>query len=432
MGLSFFGWNSDATAGVSPGSGSSTTYFAHAGPLGSKADYASSNEAYRQIKMGGTATLEKLTAYIKTNARTTTTTIRLRKNSSNGNMNIAVSAGTTGWVRDDTNTDSVASGDLINFAIVTGASSENGPFIKVLMVWVNTGNGTAAQFYLGHSNNDYLTFGATTNRFGTVAGTNTAMESTERPQEIRCGFTVKKHGCYIRNTGSYNTRGATSTLKVRKNSADAGTGASVPTAGSGGINGWFEATETIAFSSGDDIGYSIDNASGQLFPQHFYIYCESDDEKVPVLAALRATGSSKSSTTTTYQNIFGDGGLGTAGTTWSTEADSQVKLPYAVTFSKLAVRIDTNSSPNTLTFTFRKNGSDGNQTCSAAATTTGWIEDTTNSDSCSVDDLVNLRCSATNASSHSMGMTSLVMERTGAGGGGGGGGGQSGLVVIAA
>lgn len=69
-----------------------------------------------------------------------------------------------------------------------------------------------------------------------------------------------------------------------------------------------------------------------------------------------------------------------AGSDQATEAQAQTKIPASGTFCNGAVNVTVNSHNNTIVFTSRKNGAGGNISVTVTATTTGWFEDTTNSD----------------------------------------------------
>ena len=80
-------------------------------------------ESSTQWKAKTTGTFEKAYAIVEANSTTSTVNIRLRKNSANGNIAIAVSAGSTGRFSDTSNTDSVAVDDLFNIVKNGGNSA---------------------------------------------------------------------------------------------------------------------------------------------------------------------------------------------------------------------------------------------------------------------------------------------------------------------
>lgn len=72
----------------------------------------------------GSMTLKNMFLYVTSNARTNNTTYRVRVNSANGNQNIVVGSGGTGIYEDTSNTDSVVSGDTINYSSTTGTGTD--------------------------------------------------------------------------------------------------------------------------------------------------------------------------------------------------------------------------------------------------------------------------------------------------------------------
>lgn len=82
-----------------------------------------------------------------------------------------------------------------------------------------------------------------------------------------------------------------------------------------------------------------------------------------------------------------------------TEASTQRKWKRAATFKNLRVYISANSASTTTAISFRVNGSSGACTVSISAGATGWFEDSTNSVSVSVDDLIDIEILRGDASS---------------------------------
>jgi hypothetical protein len=97
-----------------------------------------------------------------------------------------------------------------------------------------------------------------------------------------------------------------------------------------------------------------------------------------------------SSTTATYlgSSVLYHPVLSGYGNRNLTEAEVQVKWKHAGIFSNFGLRVITNTHANARTYSFRKNGANGNQTISVGAGLTGWFEDNTNTDTVAVDDLL--------------------------------------------
>jgi hypothetical protein len=74
----------------------------------------------------------------------------------------------------------------------------------------------------------------------------------------------------------------------------------------------------------------------------------------------------------------------------TTELNAQWKIPLNTVFSRLFFEVTTNASTGIVTFRLRKNGADANNVISLGVGVTGWVSDTSNSDSCVAGDLVNI------------------------------------------
>lgn len=102
-----------------------------------------------------------------------------------------------------------------------------------------------------------------------------------------------------------------------------------------------------------------------------------------VLHQALGAGTTAGASATHYKSLSG------LGSTQTTESREQFKVKIAGTYKNLFVNIDTNTSTKTTTFRFRKNGANGNMNVAVAAGLTGIFEDTSNTDTVAVDDLVN-------------------------------------------
>ena len=82
---------------------------------------------------------------------------------------------------------------------------------------------------------------------------------------------------------------------------------------------------------------------------------------------------------------------------FSTESDTNYLVPIALDLDNLSSYIYTNSSTSTTTIKLRVDGVDGNQSIAVGSGVTGALQDTSNSDSISADDLVNYSVTGANA-----------------------------------
>lgn len=83
---------------------------------------ASSTESLAESKFRQSGTLQKVDVNVTVNSSTTNATLKSRINGATGNISVAVTASTTGLFSDLSNSDSVASTDLVNF-LANGADN---------------------------------------------------------------------------------------------------------------------------------------------------------------------------------------------------------------------------------------------------------------------------------------------------------------------
>src|SRR3990167_8335627 len=80
------------------------------------------SEAQTTYRIAGT--FSDLSVSIKTNTTNASTTVKFRNNLSDGNLGVTIAAGATGYFS-DTDSDSVVSGDALNYHANTAATSGN-------------------------------------------------------------------------------------------------------------------------------------------------------------------------------------------------------------------------------------------------------------------------------------------------------------------
>lgn len=103
-----------------------------------------------------------------------------------------------------------------------------------------------------------------------------------------------------------------------------------------------------------------------------------------LLGAAAAPATSALANSSSFYTTFG------AIVAGGSEAATQFKIHLAFTASKLGIMISANTiaTGSGSTFTFRKNGANGNQTVSIPTSTTGYFEDTVDTDSIASGDLI--------------------------------------------
>jgi len=222
----------------------STTYFCHvAGDIGLE---TVENSVKAQIDIAGT--LKNLQVGVSVNGRSTSTVVTVRKNNGNGNQTITIPASTTGFFEDVTNTDSIAVGDDINYTIIMGTGT--GTFgVRIITSTFETTTNNANNIYsstaLGRSR-----IAADTNN-SNIAGmiqVNSLTEATTN-QNTNFDFSVASNlKCYI----SANTNTGASTLRLRKNAANANQVVTI-TASTTGL--FEDVSNTDVIAEDDDVNY---------------------------------------------------------------------------------------------------------------------------------------------------------------------------------
>jgi len=152
--------------------------------------------------------------------------------------------------------------------------------------------------------------------------------------------------------------------------------------------GEFEGTDSASVAAGDEVRIDLDHgdltnaitfsAVNILFAATTNTVC------VPLMCN---SGSLSTNNTNFFYPIAGFGGGGGD----STEANSQYKAKTAGTAKNLFVNVDTNSRSQATTADLRKGAASTALTISITASTTGFFEDTANTDSVAVDALINYR-----------------------------------------
>lgn len=213
--------------GASFSTASSTTYYFLSGTVAT----AEATETDVQIKVETAGTLNNLGVLVRTNARTTATVYRSRVNTANGNMSVSFGSGVTGYVEDLVNSDTISIGGLVNFNMTT--STGTGAIVT---------DNIGAE-YVTTNNNSFMTGGAGGGIGYPAASTNytpfggqITATATEAFAQVnyKDAYTLSFFATNVR----LNSTTATSTLHLRKNTANANQSIAITT----GATGYFEDT----------------------------------------------------------------------------------------------------------------------------------------------------------------------------------------------
>jgi len=186
----------------------------------------SATENEMQHRMRVSATFKNLRVRVSLNNRTTATEFRLRKGAANGNLLVSVAGGATGTFEDTVNTDSVVSGDLVNFSVVTSTGSET-LTSENISVESETSDG---KFHTvaGVSGISYGASVTTYMAFGGHNGDSTTENDAKILMDI-AGVTSSFLACNVRS----NNRSDATDLRTRKNGANGGQSLSVGASATG-------------------------------------------------------------------------------------------------------------------------------------------------------------------------------------------------------
>ncbi len=338
-------------------------------------------ETIRQRTMLVGGTWSNLWVRVITNDRTSSATLQSRKNLADGNQIITIGAAATGEFVDTTHSDTVATGDEINWKwvfatggstmVYRGVSSLYTPASDVLMAWYATdGQNTSLN-------------GVT--RFYTLTGF-MAADDTPNQTEANVQYSARSagtwKGLFVNVTA--NAKGGNSFVKSRVNGAD---GTQTITIGSGVTGLLQDTTHSDSIVSGDEI-----NTAMAYFADGNAIRCQGGigSEWVGTSSAPQINSDGAAVTLTqalSITNYFGVGTIGIAGSLPSTtEAHVQTQLNAAVTATFLSVYVIANTLVGNTSFTVRKNGAAGNNTFNVGTAATGYFEDAANSDAFTATD----------------------------------------------
>lgn len=208
-------------------------------------------EANEQHKIRLTGTLKRLFANIATNSLTTaTTTIRTRVNGANGAQSVSIGAGLTGVFEDTSNTDSVVSGDLVNYQTVVAAGGAGTLTYGNIGCELLVSSGDQYQLMSATSNGVSVALSTTTYLLPSGVLASSTTEDNHKGRVNTPGFITSKLQAFVIS----NTITATTTIRTRKNNAN---GAQTLSIGSG-LTGFFEdASNTDTYATNDFMNYQI-------------------------------------------------------------------------------------------------------------------------------------------------------------------------------
>jgi hypothetical protein len=308
-------------------------------------------------------------------------TLTSRKNTAAGNQSVGF-GGVSGIFSDTTHSDAVVQADLFNCGeSVSTTGDKYSAFFGVF----NKTSGVGA-FHLCSQPFAGLNLGATTS-YG-IAGQGGSFSGAEAQLQalVRVAGTISRLAVYAVAGSDLSD---TVTIRVRKNAANGNGVVSFATSASGlftdtthtdsVVSGDLVNTQAVVTNAGSGsantlyfIGWSFAAASGSVVD----IFGLSENISPPNFAAYMSVGGSADN--------FVSG--------FNSEGAQQVLAGFTSNYTNLRFHLQT-SATSTTTVQFRKNAANGSQIATAGSGTTGWFEDTTNTDSCIATDKINLTIS---------------------------------------
>lgn len=232
---------------LSPLGTASTTFFI---PFGGQYS-ANTTEASTQYKTRVAGTIANLLVHVSANARTTASTLRDRKNTANGAMSVSVGSTATGFFEDNVNTDTVVSGDLINYSGTTGTGTGNltTDYIAAEMTTTNS------TFFFLVANCVTIQNQAVTGLYVLEGAITNASPETKVELTSRVVFTAGNLQTLI----TANTVTAPSTLTFRQNAGSTTLTLSITAS----TTGYFEdVVDTVSIVATDLLNYQLVSGTG--------------------------------------------------------------------------------------------------------------------------------------------------------------------------
>jgi hypothetical protein len=228
--------------------GASTRYWNLTGVLN-----VVTNENTAQSYAPVAGTVSNLRAYV-TAARATNTTLKSRDNSADGAMSVTLTASTTGAFEDTTNSDTVAVGDLLCAATVTGSGSDTLTISNMSVCYTPSTAGASA---LGSAASS-ATLGSGLTRYYPPLGNMQAIAAESQVQQIA---PFAGTASYLASVVSANASTSTVTMVLRKGGADT---AVTYTIGSGATGAFADTSNSVSVAAGDLLAIQGSGSNGTV------------------------------------------------------------------------------------------------------------------------------------------------------------------------
>ena len=253
-----------ATA-VGFGTASSTRYIPGQGTTAINTSESAGVTAY----VARAATARNMRINVAANARSTTTTYKFRLNGADGNMSIPVTASSTGWFEDASNSDSLAAGDYFDFSLTTGTGTGS---ITTQTAYVQLDDASTSVGIISSGAGSLNT--NQTRYWGVIGGAIGTATEDDAEFSMRGSGTIRNFNIQVAS----NTSDQTTTFTARKNNADTAITFDVTATSAGNFG---DAVNSFTYADGDEIslkGVRAAGGSGTISPTRIFFEIVPDNE----------------------------------------------------------------------------------------------------------------------------------------------------------
>jgi hypothetical protein len=216
--------------------------------LGGRITVNQTVEVQQQAIIRYSATWSNLFTSISANTATSNTTVKSRVGAANGSQVLDIKGGTTGTFEDTVDTDSVTSGNLVDYQLATGSNSSKSVTFDIVQSYFTPG--TSAYSIVASGPILQGNFGVSPYLYIAGEPNGTLNESNEKTKDEADSLTLSNLFVYV----AANTLNGASPFYVRKNAANGSQSVSIGAAATGSFE---DATDTDSLVAGDVFNYQI-------------------------------------------------------------------------------------------------------------------------------------------------------------------------------
>ena len=332
--------------------------------------------------------------------------LRSRVNGANGALLVTVTADTTGAFQDTVNSDSLVTGDLVNFSVVSPGPVDGGISVSLVgFTMVNASGDDTVLVSNSSVDTGYTQAGGLT-RYQGVAGTINTGVTTESDTQytVRTSSSLTNFRVFV----VANAIAGTVTARTRVNLGNGAQSVSITASGTGSFE---DTTNTDSVVAGDEINYETVTPV-TLSTLTWYMFQVKSASEARQMAFGYSAGISLSADR--FEPIEGGGSTDVS----DAELSNQIAARSTWLARNLFVNVITHGATSGVDFTLRKNTAASVSTVNVPQNNTGFFEDTTNTVPFVSTDLYNYHVD------HGAGAGSIVFTLIGIENGPVGGGGR--------